>query len=141
MTNRILSLILFFLSIQLTAQDYFFGDQKPFDAKIPSPEAFLGYKIGDQHTRHDQMVAYFYKLAEVSDRAEIEVYGYTHERRKLVMLRVSSPENLKNIDNIKQDHLQFVNPSSNVKNYDEVPVFVQLGYNVHGSFPCTLYPN
>jgi hypothetical protein len=135
MTNRLLFLVLLFLSVQLTAQEYFFGDQKPFDAKIPTPEAFLGYEIGEQHTRHDQMVAYFYKLAEVSDRAEIEIYGYTHERRKLVMLRISTPENLQNIERIKSQHLEFVNPSSNAKNYNEVPVLIQLGYNVHGNEP------
>ncbi|MEZ4781737.1 MAG: hypothetical protein R2816_09285 [Flavobacteriaceae bacterium] len=49
-----------------------------------------------QHTRHDLIVAYFTKLAELSDRAEIEIYGETHEMRKLVMLRVSTPENLNN---------------------------------------------
>ncbi len=135
MTKRLSYLVLFFLSFNLTAQDYFFGNQKPFDSKIPTPEAFLGYKIGEQHTRHDKMVAYFYKLAEVSDRAEIEVYGYTHERRKLVMLRISTPENLSNLESIKTKHLAFVNPSSNVDNYNEVPVFIQLGYNVHGNEP------
>lgn len=135
MTKKLPYLVLLFLSLNLTAQDYFFGDKKPFDSKIPSPEEFLGYPIGEQHTRHDQMVAYFYKLAEVSDRAEIEVYGYTHERRKLVMLRVSTPENLSNLESIKAKHLEFVNPSSNAKNYDEVPVFIQLGYNVHGNEP------
>ena len=28
------------------AQDYFFKDKAPFDPKIPSPEDFLGYPIG-----------------------------------------------------------------------------------------------
>jgi hypothetical protein len=135
MTKRLLYLVLLFVSFNLSAQDYFFGKQQPFDPKIPSPEAFLGYKIGEQHTRHDLMVAYFYKLAEVSDRAEIEVYGYTHERRKLVMLRISTPENLQNLESIKSQHLEFVNPSSNAKNYNDVPVFIQLGYNVHGNEP------
>lgn len=129
------TLLFLFATVNTFAQDYFFGNQKPFDSNIPSPEEFLGYPIGEQHTRHDQMVAYFYKLAEVSDRAEIEIYGYTHEKRKLVMLRISTPENLSNLESIKNKHLQFVDPSSNVKNYDEVPIFIQLGYNVHGNEP------
>ena len=133
--NKLTFVFLFVLSFQLNAQDYFFGDKTPFDAKIPTPEAFLGYGIGEQHTRHDMMVAYFYKLAEVSDRAEIEVYGYTHEKRKLVMLRVSSSENLSNLDQIKSEHLKFVDPNQSPKNYDDVPIFVQLGYNVHGNEP------
>jgi len=129
------AVILTFASLNVQAQDYFFGDKKPFNPNVPSPEQFLGYAIGEQHTRHDQMVAYFYKLAEVSDRAEIEVYGRTHEKRKLVMLRISTPDNLTNLESIKSQHLQFVDPSSNASNYGGVPIFINLGYNVHGNEP------
>lgn len=135
--KQLLSLFFLFAVLNSSAQDYFFKDKAPFDAKIPSPEAFLGYPIGDQHTRHDQIVAYLYKLAEVSDRAEIEIYGYTHERRKLVMLRISTPQNLSSLENIKQQHLQFVDPTKSPKNYVQVPIFVQLGYNVHGNEPSS----
>jgi hypothetical protein len=119
------------------AQDYFFKDKAPFNKVIPTPEEFLGYPIGEQHTRHDLIVAYFYKLAEVSDRATIEVYGKTHEQRKLVMLTVSSPKNLSNLESIKNQHLAFVDPNKNPKNYNDVPVFIQLGYNVHGNEPSS----
>lgn len=135
--KKLTALFLFFITFNAVSQDYFFKDKAPFDSKIPSPEEFLGYPIGDQHTRHDQIVAYLYKLAEVSDRAEIEIYGYTHERRKLVMLRVSTPQNLSNLENIKTEHLKFVDPNQNPKNYDDVPIFVQLGYNVHGNEPSS----
>ena len=50
-------------------------------------------------------------------------------------LSISSPENLKALASVKSDHLKFVNPVSNIKNYEEVPVFIQLGYNVHGNEP------
>ena len=119
------------------AQDYFFKDKAPFNSSIPSPEDFLGYPIGDQHTRHDQIVAYLTKLAELSDRATITTYGATHERRKLVMLTVSTPENLNNLEAIKAEHLKFVDPNLNPTNYNEVPVFIQLGYNVHGNEPSS----
>ena len=126
---------LLFLSTTLSAQDYFYKKYHPFSQNVPSPESFLGYGIGEHHTRHDLMVAYLYKLAEVSERATIEEYGRTHEGRKLVMLTVTSPENHKNIDNLKQQHLQFVDPSQSPANYDEVPIFINLGYNVHGNEP------
>lgn len=132
--------LLFFsviVSSSSQAQDYFFKDKAPFNKVIPTPEEFLGYPIGEQHTRHDLIVAYFYKLAEVSDRATIEVYGKTHEQRKLVMLTVSSPKNLSNLESIKNQHLAFVDPNKNPKNYNDVPVFIQLGYNVHGNEPSS----
>jgi len=121
----------------ISAQDYFFKNQAPFNSNIPTPEAFLGYPIGEQHTRHDLIVAYLTKLAEVSDRASLEIYGKTHENRKLVMFTVTSPENLTNLASIKSKHLQFVNPKLKPKNYDEVPVIIQLGYNVHGNEPSS----
>lgn len=126
-----------FLSTGLSAQDYFYKKFHPFNEAIPSPSEFLGYDIGEHHTRHDLIVAYFTKLAAVSDRASIHEYGKTHEGRKLVILTISSPENLQNLDNIKQDHLAFVDPSGSVSNYDAVPIFINLGYNVHGNEPST----
>lgn len=137
--TKLVFLFSFFMLIgsAVQAQDYFFKDKAPFNKVIPTPEEFLGYPIGEQHTRHDQIVAYFYKLAEVSDRATIEVYGKTHENRKLVMLTVSTKGNLTNLSSLKEKHLHFVNPNLNPKNYDEVPVFIQLGYNVHGNEPSS----
>jgi hypothetical protein len=119
------------------AQDYFFKNKAPFNADIPSPEDFLGYPIGEQHTRHDQIVSYLTKLAELSDRASITTYGKTHEHRKLVILTVSNPDNLKNLDRIKAQHLQFVNPNLSPTNYNEIPIFINLGYGVHGNEPSS----
>jgi len=110
---------IFFISLltfsTVSSQDYFFKNKAPFNNVIPTPEAFLGYPIGEQHTRHDLIVAYFVKLAEVSDRATIEVYGKTHENRKLVILTISNPENLNNLETIKQEHLAFSSENSLVK--------------------------
>jgi len=119
------------------AQDYFFKNKAPFNTEIPSPEDFLGYPIGEQHTRHDQIVAYLTKLAELSDRASITTYGKTHEHRKLVILTVSTPENLGNLDAIKTEHLKFVNPNQSPTNYNEIPIFINLGYGVHGNEPSS----
>ena len=131
-------LVLFFLTLTTTyGQDYFFQKYKPFNAEIPSPEAFLGYGIGEHHTRHDLIVAYLEKLAEVSDRASIHYYGKTHEGRKLVILTVTSPQNLTNLEKIKESHLAFTDPSKSVSNYGEIPIFINLAYNVHGNEPSS----
>jgi len=121
----------------LSAQDYFYQKFKPFKENIPSPQAFLGYGIGEHHTRHDLIVAYLEKLAEVSDRASIQYYGKTHEGRKLVILTLSAPENLTNLDELQKSHLAFIDPSKSVSNYEEVPIFVNLAYNVHGNEPSS----
>ncbi len=85
----------------LIAQDYYFKNFEPFKSEIPTPEAFLGYAIGEKHTRHDQIVEYLRRLADLSDRANIEEYGQTHEGRKLVILTISSPENMARLEESK----------------------------------------
>jgi hypothetical protein len=128
---------LFMCTSLLFSQDYYYGDKGPFDETIPTPEEYLGYKIGEHHTRHDLIIGYLTKLSELSDRAEIEIYGKTHEKRKLVMFTVTTPENLQNLESIKQKHLDFVDVNKKAQNYDEVPVIIQLGYNVHGNEPSS----
>ncbi len=136
MLKRLLLLVLFCGST-LYGQDYYFKKFHPFDAKIPSPEEFLGYGIGEHHTRHDLIVSYLEKLAEVSDRASIHHYGKTHEGRKLVILTITAPDNLSNLNSLKQQHLEFIDPNGNATNYDDVPIFINLAYNVHGNEPSS----
>jgi len=132
-----LFLVLLFCSTTGYGQDYYFKKFHPFNENIPSPEEFLGYKIGDHHTRHDRIVAYLEKLAEVSERASLHEYGKTHEGRRLVMLTITSPDHLGQLDKLKQQHLAFTNPEQTATNYDSVPVFINLAYNVHGNEPSS----
>ncbi|TRX61360.1 zinc carboxypeptidase [Fulvivirga sp. M361] len=119
------------------AQDYFLKDKGPFNKAIPSPEEFLGYPVGDRHTRHDRIVAYFEKLADLSDRATITYYGKTHELRPLVMLNVTAPENHSNMEDIRKQHLEVVDPDKTVSDFSGLPIFINLGYNVHGNEPSS----
>lgn len=119
----------------LSGQEYFLEKYQPFDQNIPSPESFLGYGIGEQHTRHDMIVAYLKTLARLSDRAELEEYGKTYEGRSLVILRISSTENLNTLESIRKQHLAIKNGEAPAK--DSQPVFINLGYNVHGNEPSS----
>lgn len=137
MYKKALLLLLFFSSILGYSQDYFFKKFHPYNPEIPSPDTFLGYGIGEHHTRHDRIVGYLEKLAATSDRATLLEYGKTHEGRRLVMLTITSPANLANLDALKQQHLAFTDPSKNTTNYEDVPIFINLAYNVHGNEPSS----
>ncbi|MBC2839995.1 M14 family metallopeptidase [Robiginitalea sp. SC105] len=130
-------LLLLFCGTLLHSQDYFLEQYAPYRSDIPSPEAFLGYGIGEYHTRHDRIVRYLEVLAETSDRASIETYGHTHEKRPLVILRISTPENLAQIGELRERHLVFTNPDTPFAADPELPVFINLGYNVHGNEPSS----
>lgn len=135
--QKIICLFLLCSLTSLQSQDYFLKKYEPFQDDIPSPEEFLGYGIGERHTRHDLIVAYFKKLAEVSERVTFYEYGKTHEGRILSMLTITTPENLRNLDALKAQHLAFTDPNRSPTNYDEVPVFINLAYNVHGNEPSS----
>ncbi|MBX2840235.1 MAG: zinc carboxypeptidase [Flammeovirgaceae bacterium] len=136
MIKSLILFLLFACTFSGHAQDYFFKKQAPFNPDIPSPEEFLGYPIGFQHTRHDMIVAYLEKLAEVSERATITYYGKSHEYRKLVILNISSPENIGKLEELRSEHIQVADPESNASSND-LPIFVNLGYNVHGNEPSS----
>ena len=129
--------IILFIQSPVLAQDYYFEAFKPFDESIPSPEEFLGYPIGEYHTRHDLVVAYMYTLAELSDKATVTVYGKTHENRKLLILNIGTPANLQNLESIKRRHLEVVDPNTDVTDFNDLPLFINLAYGVHGNEPSS----
>jgi len=130
-----LYLSVFLFSLSAIGQSFYYKEYAAFDSSISSPEQFLGYKIGTQHTRHDQVVSYFELLAKQSNKVILTEYGRTHENRKLLMLTIASKENIKNINSIKKEHLALVNPNIPNKNHSNLPLFIHLGYNVHGNEP------
>lgn len=125
------------LALPLHGQDYFFKKFHPFIEAIPSPEAYLGYPIGAHHTRHDRIVGYLERLSEVSDRATLHDYGRTHEGRRLVILTISTPKNMAELPDLKDRHLAYTQPNSQVKQDPDLPVFINLAYNVHGNEPSS----
>ena len=137
MYHYIITFCLLILSCSLSGQDYYYQQFGPFDPDVPSPEDFLGYGIGEYHTRHDLMVGYLEALATASDRAHLFEYGRTHERRRCVLLQVSSADNLNNLESHRQQHLNAIDPAQEIAAEDmsNLPVFVNLGYNVHGNEP------
>lgn len=136
--NFITAFALLFIISSATAQtDYFFPEGARFDPKIPSPEKYLGYSIGTLHTRHDAIVGYLRELARLSDRAKLDTIGETYEHRQLVVLTISSSTNMDNLDVIRQDHLQLVDPENHVGDYADQKSIVLLGYNVHGNEPSS----
>jgi len=117
------------------AQDYFLENFGPYNENIQSPQEFLGYEIGDQHTRHDLILAYFKYLSSVSERANLIKYGKSYEGRTLTLLSISSEENLKNLEEIKTEHLKSTIPGSIKTINENLPIIINLGYGIHGNEP------
>lgn len=96
---------------------------------IKSPSEFLGYELGTQFTRHNEVVDYYqYVVSAASDRVQLQEYGKTNERRPLLLAIVSSAENIKNLETIRTEHLKSTEGNSNASK-----AIVWLSYNVHGN--------
>jgi hypothetical protein len=135
--NKYLFLFLLgFLSIaQLNAQnDYYFPGEN-FDDNIPNPQSFLGYEIGEWHTRYDRLIAYFEHLAASSDMAQLQVLGYTNQLRPLVVLIISKTENINNLESIRTKHMQLADPMQTMPDVSKMPAIINLAYSVHGNEP------
>src|SRR6056300_1440692 len=101
------------------------------NAQIQSPDAFLGHPLGETFSRHHQVVDYYKHLAENSPSIQLQPYGKTNEGRLLQLAVISSPENLKNLESIRTNHLYNSGVIKGPKNDDKVIVW--LSYNVHGN--------
>jgi len=100
---------------------------------LQSPDTFLGYKLGTQFTRHHKVVDYFKHLAsQMPNHVQLEQYGKTYEGRPLYVSYISSEENIKNLETIRENNLKnagLLNGNASTNNI----AIVWLSYNVHGN--------
>jgi hypothetical protein len=130
--NICILLALLFTATSVFAQDeYYFGNLGKLNPAIPTPESFFGFRIGASLVRYDKVVEYFKLLADKSERASLQVFGKSWEDREQVKLFVTSPENLRNLENIRQEHLKLIDPEASA-DFNAQKVIVELAYNVHG---------
>lgn len=123
----------YFINAQVTF-DYYLPKDVIYNKSIITPSQFTGHEVGEWHLSHDKLYSYITELAKISDRAIWEEYGKSHENRPLGQLIISSPENIKNIESLRQEHLRLCDPSvSGNSDINKMPLFVKLGYGIHGN--------
>lgn len=118
----------YFLNAQ-PVQDYL-PKQVSYKSEIPLPSKTLGFGIGERHIRHDQLTQYFNTLSKFSSRVNISSMGKTAQLREQLIVTISSPENLANLDTLLNKR-KVPYQDKNGKNADE-PLVIWLGYSVHG---------
>ncbi len=101
-------------------------------AQLQSPADFLGYNLGERFTLHHRVIDYFEHVASHSDRVTIEQYGETYEGRPLITAFVSSPENMRRLEEIRVNNLQKTGLEEGAPNGPDAAI-VWLSYNVHGN--------
>ncbi len=115
--------------------EYYLPEGVKYNKRIPTPSDVIGHEVGEWHVTHDKLVEYMRALARRSDRVTLAETGHTYEGRPLLLLTISSPANLKRIDEIREQHLAVSNPREAAEVEDDMPLVAWLGYNVHGNEP------
>ena len=74
-------------------------------AGIPTPKDYFGFDPGEDYklASYEEIIGYFQKLAGHSDRIRLIEYGRTSMGRPSYLAFISSPENLKRLDEFKAD--------------------------------------
>ena len=138
MLKKNLVVIFLFVFLKLTAQvelNYYIPDID-YDERITTPEEFLDYQIGEWHINHALLAHYMHIIAEKSERAMIYEYARSYQHRPLLHLVITSEENQKNLEKIRQNHLALTDPGVSADiDISNMPAIIRLGYGVHGNEP------
>lgn len=128
-------LMLGMLTFSTTAEplDYFLMKGVRYDQSVLKPSEVFGHDIGDQPLRHDLFVSYIRQLAEKSPRMSVETIGYSHEKRPILFVTVTSPENHARLDEIRAGHLLQADPETADNADADLPVVTWINYGVHGA--------
>ena len=101
-------------------------------AQLKSPSEFIP-NYGKQITYYHQVENYFNHLITESQLIKKQKYGVTAEQRDLNLFFISTPENLANLDQIRNNNLAAIGMSNSKNPSVEDKVIVWLSFNVHGN--------
>jgi len=87
-------------------------DHLPLVSGVPTPKQFLGYYVGApaKLTYYDKIIAYYRALAKATPRVRVETIGKSDEGRELVVVWVSSEENIKNLPHNRANMAKLADP-------------------------------
>jgi hypothetical protein len=110
-------------------------------APIISPEQFIGFKVGADNklVRWDRIVEYMKLVANESDRVGFRQLGTTTDGNPFILLEISAPDTLRNLDRYKQleRKLYFQGGAPSPRELDEIfrqgKVVVLVTANVHAT--------
>ncbi|MFM8361462.1 MAG: M14 family zinc carboxypeptidase, partial [Haliscomenobacter sp.] len=102
-------------------------------AQLKTPDEFLPHKLGEQFTPHEMLVDYVRHVAANSPNVRISEYGRTNEQRPLMLLFVSTPENLAKLEDIRRNNLKRAGILEGQPDPGIEPGIVWISFNVHGN--------
>ncbi|MBI3411899.1 MAG: hypothetical protein HY040_26510 [Planctomycetes bacterium] len=109
------------------------------DEKIPTLEKVVGHRWAQEISSHAEIERYLNALAKAApERCRLIKYGQSYEGKDLYNLVITSPENLKKLEQIREQNQALADPRvTSVERAREIaanaPAIVFLAYCVHGN--------
>jgi hypothetical protein len=135
--GKFLCFFLLCLNLNLFAQElsYYLPPNVQYNTSIPKPKDIIYHQVGEYHVTHDRLVNYMQALAKAApERIKLETMGFTYEGRPQVLLIITSQKNHQNLEQIRQQHIQLVDPTKSASlSTDAMPAVVYIGHSIHGN--------
>ena len=107
--------------------------------EIPTFSQVLGYEVGDQITRYEDMLTFFSALQTAAPtRLKLIEYGKTWEGRRLIYAVIGSPENIARLDEIAAEMRRLADPRVTDRRsandlIASLPASAWLAFGIHGN--------
>jgi len=109
-----------------------------YDSSIDHPNKFLDFKYGERVASPEQIEDAINTYKQQSNKIKLVNYGTTHEGRPLHALIISSPDNIAQLDTIKENLSALsdgraTNDREAKKIIDSLPAVAWMAYSIHGN--------
>lgn len=106
-------------------------------AAVPTPDEYLGYKLGERFTSWERILGYFDELTKRSSLISVQKIGETYEGRPLVLATITSPKNRAALETIRGDVAALASGGADAARAAAIakstPAIVWLAFGVHGN--------
>ena len=109
-----------------------------YSESIDKPEKFLGFEYASRVATPEQISSAIQAWSKQSNRLKVMEYARSHENRPLHAVIITSPENLNNLDEIKNKISKLSDPRiTNDRTakalINELPAIAWMAYSIHGN--------
>jgi hypothetical protein len=109
-----------------------------YSTNVPKPMEFLGFNLGERVATPAQISSAILKWSTASDRLKVIEYAKTHEGRPLYSVFISSPNNINDLDTIK-DNIERLSDARRINDrqaqiiIENIPAVAWMAYSIHGN--------
>jgi hypothetical protein len=109
-----------------------------YSTSVPKPMEFLGFNLGERVATPAQISSAILKWSTTSDRLKVIEYAKTHEGRPLYSVFISSPNNINDLDTIK-DNIERLSDARRINDrqaqiiIENIPAVAWMAYSIHGN--------